>query len=639
MGEIDTLAIVFFLFMVSKYENTEVLLARIHFDMTGTTLTRESEAVLKRIANKMRAEPNIMIDVNGYTDNVGSSSANIVLSKKMAERVKSYLATKIDETGSRIQTTGFGANNPIASNATEQGRARNRRAEIVIRQPDAVLTSFDNDVRVQPPALRPGWLVPTPNYYLYRGYKVTTGKKSSARIVYPNKGVLRMGDEAMVIVHSLNPQQKEKPLLENIQLQNGGLTDILRDLPGQTGSPASTTTVREVPAQISDTLVTEKLEDLVVVYQRNAEVADMGVQFVEEKDESITADMEGAPDEYLRPPAAPRLVSPRMHETKYSTDEIAFVWQPSGGFSHLQVAEDSLFKQIAFDAYASSDSVITSLTENLYYWRVSGIDKDSLEGEYSDYWTFAVEIDTLEPQLEIVVSRGAHEDQLVATGYTDTDAELYINDERIKQAENGSFSYTIPKDYRGAFVVARAVDGAGNITERSCRIPGVPVFALGVNAGLCAVASDRGDEAEKGFWYGIQFSRMLWPGVSFFVITTIARSHGKMGDALNATDIMPIEIGLRKSFEMGRVSPFLYIRSGFAWSQVSTARRILPGAVNDNGITVDPTMSFGAGCWFYVGGNWFLNLHADYTHFFSEGQDPGNAKALTRIGFGIQDRM
>jgi hypothetical protein len=634
------LAIVFFLFMVSKHESAEMLLGKAYFDMIGTTLTPESEAVLKRIAAKMRAEPNIMIDVNGYTDNTGASSANVILSKEMAEKVRTYLASRADETGGRIQAVGFGANNPIASNATEQGRAQNRRVEIVMRQPDAVLTSFDNDVRVQPPALRPGWLKPVPNYYLYRGYKVTTGKKSSARIVYPNKGVLRMGEDAMVIIHSLYLQREEKQLLKNIRLQDGSLTAILKDATRQADSAAiAPTAMSELSTQINDTLVAEKLEDLVVVYERNADVSEVGEKPVEDKSEGAVADRGDAFDEHRRPPAAPMLVSPQMNETKYLPDEIVFVWRPSGVLSHLQVAEDSLFQQIAFDTYAASDSVITLLTENLYYWRVSGVDKDSLEGEYSAHWTLVVELDTLKPQLEVVISRGAHDDQLIATGHADTDAELFINDEEISKDENGSFSYAIPRDYRSAFLVARAVDGAGNMTERSCRIPGVPTFVLGVNAGLCAVASDRGDEAESGFWYGIQFSRTLWPGVSFFVSTAIARTNGKMGDALNTTDIMPIEIGLRQSFDMGRLSPFLYIRSGFAWSQMSTVRQALSGAVNDNGVIVDPTMGFGVGTWLYVGGNWYLNLHADYTHVFNEGNDSENAKALTRIGFGIQDRM
>jgi hypothetical protein len=629
------LSIVLFLFMMSKYENTEVLLGRVYFDANGTTLTRQSEAILKKIADKMRAEPNIIIDVKGYTDNTGSSSANMHLSMKMAEQVRVYLAAFVDESGGRIQTAGLGARDPIASNATAEGRARNRRVEIVIRQPDAILTSFTNNVKVQPPAWRPNWLDPVTNYYLYRGYKVTTGKRSSARIVYPGKGVLRMGEDAMVIIHSLGVPREEKPLVKDLQLQDGSLTAILKSVAGQTDSSATASTIKGISEQMNDTFVREKLEDLVVVYQRNAEVADLGVEHREDTGEdTIISEVD---ERHL--PEVPRLLSPRMNETKYSPDEITFVWQPSGVLSHLQVAEDSLFQQIAFDAYAASDSVITSLTENMYYWRVSGINEDSLEGEYSNYWAFVVQIDTLAPQLHIVISQGTYQDQWIVTGDTDIDAELYLNDDRIKKNEDGSFSYVIPKDYRSPFIVARAIDPAGNMIERSYRIPGGPTFALGVTAGICAVDSDRGDEAERGFWYGIQFSRTLWPGVSFFLSATVAKSNGEMGDALNATDIMPVEIGIRKSFDTGRVSPFLYIRSGLAWSQISPARQIIPGPVGDERVTVNPTIGFGVGAWLNIGSTWYLNLHADYTHVFSEGNNANNTQALTRIGFGIQDRM
>ena|GEM_PF-2654441 len=627
------MAIIIFLFTLSSPETETLHLGRVYFDMTDTTLTRESETVLKIVANKMHAEPNLMIDVYGYT--YGRTAPNVDTSGEMAERVKSYLADNFAVLADRIQTPGYTTTRSLIQRTETEAQW----VDVVVRRPDAILTLLKNDVKVQPPALRPNWLDPLPDYYLYHGYKVTTGKKSSANILYPGKGMLRMDEDAMVIIHSLSLRRKEEPLLRNLKLQEGSLTSLLEDATTQTATGTSTKADKELASQIQDTVVAEKLEDLVVVYQRNAEVTDLGREPVQQTPADTAKDSEGVTGELGIPPAAPTLVSPGMNETKYYPNEITFVWQPSGVLSHLQVAEDSLFEQIAFDAYAASESLVTALAENLYYWRVSGINTDSLEGDFTDYWTFVVEVDTLKPQLEIAISRGIQKNSLIASGRTEVDAELFIDDEEIKTDTDGSFSYTLPGDQYHDHVIARAIDPAGNITEKSCRIPGNPMFVTGINAGMCLVTNDKVAGPEKGFWYGVRLSRMLWPSVSLFTSASIAMSNGKTGDILNMTDIVAIEIGLRKNFYVGRVSPFLHIQSGFAWSQMSMARQTHPGIINYSGATFDPTIGFGAGGWFHIGGRWYLNLHADYMHVFRDSNDSDNTKTFTRIGFGIQDRM
>ncbi|UCG30182.1 MAG: hypothetical protein JSV53_11915 [candidate division WOR-3 bacterium] len=618
--------------IISNHEGATALLGRVYFNMPGTDLIKGSETVLKTVADKMQAEPNLMIDVYGYT--YGRSQPTFDTSMQMAGMVKKQLADNFGILSDRIQTQDYRVSQSFAQSID----TIDHWVDIMVRQPDAILAWFDNDVKVQPPTLRPNWLNPLPDYYLYHGYKIATGKKSSAHILYPGKGMLRMDEDAMVIIHSLSLERKVKPLLRNIRLQDGSLTSLLKDVSEQTDSVATLMTTTEITYQTQDTLVAEKLEDLVVVYQRNAEVADLRKESAEQVSEGVFTIQEDTLGEPINPPAAPILVSPRMKEIRYYPNEITFVWQPSGVLSHLQVAEDSTFQQISFDAYAASDSLVTSLTDNLYYWRVSGINEDSLEGDYADYWTFVVEIDTLKPILEIAVSQGQQEKQLIAIGHTEVGAALFINDTRIKQADDGSFIYKIPDDYHRSSIVARAVDDAGNITEKSCKIPGSPLFVMGVNAGVCLATNKRLDGLEKGFWYGVRFSRMLLPSFSIFTSTAIARSNGKNGDTLNMTDIAALEIGFRKNFHMGRVSPFLSIQTGIAWSQMSTVRQTRPGIINYSGAAFDPTLGFGVGSWFHAGGHWYLNLHAEYTHIFRQDDNSGNAKTFTKIGFGIQDR-
>ncbi|MPN15035.1 putative lipoprotein YiaD [bioreactor metagenome] len=73
----------------------------------------------------------MQIKLQGHTDNIGNAKSNMILSNNRVESVKSFLVTKgIDET--RIQTKGFGQSQPIETNDTEEGRAKNRRVEFFI---------------------------------------------------------------------------------------------------------------------------------------------------------------------------------------------------------------------------------------------------------------------------------------------------------------------------------------------------------------------------------------------------------------------------------------------------------------------------------------------------------------------------
>lgn len=91
-------------------------------------LNEDSWVNLKEI---MAKNPDIKVTVTGHTDNVGKAAMNLNLSKRRAENIKKMLVEKgID--GNRIQTFGKGETEPIESNDTEAGRAKNRRIEITI---------------------------------------------------------------------------------------------------------------------------------------------------------------------------------------------------------------------------------------------------------------------------------------------------------------------------------------------------------------------------------------------------------------------------------------------------------------------------------------------------------------------------
>ncbi len=73
------------------------------------------------------------LDIGGHTDNVGNRSGNVALSQKRADFVRDYLSQRGNISNAKMNTQGFGPDNPIADNSTNDGKAKNRRVEIILR--------------------------------------------------------------------------------------------------------------------------------------------------------------------------------------------------------------------------------------------------------------------------------------------------------------------------------------------------------------------------------------------------------------------------------------------------------------------------------------------------------------------------
>ncbi|MBB6110378.1 OmpA family protein [Mucilaginibacter lappiensis] len=101
------------------------------FDTNKSDLKPEAQSNLQKLATSLQNNQNTNILIVGHTDNTGSDSYNMDLSVRRAESVKSYIAAN-NVSPSRLTTSGKGESEPIADNTTVEGRAQNRRVEIVI---------------------------------------------------------------------------------------------------------------------------------------------------------------------------------------------------------------------------------------------------------------------------------------------------------------------------------------------------------------------------------------------------------------------------------------------------------------------------------------------------------------------------
>ena len=106
----------------------------ISFDVGSASIKPELRAVLDPFAGSLRNDTSARVVIIGHTDNTGSDAVNNPLSLERAHTVRDYIVTR-GVPAARVETAGRGEREPIASNASEAGRAKNRRVEILLSEP------------------------------------------------------------------------------------------------------------------------------------------------------------------------------------------------------------------------------------------------------------------------------------------------------------------------------------------------------------------------------------------------------------------------------------------------------------------------------------------------------------------------
>ena len=108
-----------------------VALYGIYFDFNKSEIKPESESTLKEISKLLSKNPKLNLYVVGHTDNVGDFSYNMKLSQSRAEAVVNMLASKFSINKNRLTAAGVGPLAPVTTNDTEEGKAKNRRVELI----------------------------------------------------------------------------------------------------------------------------------------------------------------------------------------------------------------------------------------------------------------------------------------------------------------------------------------------------------------------------------------------------------------------------------------------------------------------------------------------------------------------------
>src|ERR1019366_1092908 len=111
----------------------KLVLRGVHFDFNKSKIRPGDAAVLDEAASTLKANPNVTINVNGYCDAIGGEEYNLKLSDRRSDAVVDYLV-KAGIPSSQLIPHGYGKTDFVATNDTDEGRAQNRRVELMPNQ-------------------------------------------------------------------------------------------------------------------------------------------------------------------------------------------------------------------------------------------------------------------------------------------------------------------------------------------------------------------------------------------------------------------------------------------------------------------------------------------------------------------------
>lgn len=116
--------------MLETLRRQGVVALSITFETNEAVIRPESQGLVEQVATMLTTEPDLVVSIEGHTDDTGTPAHNRSLSRQRAEAVVAALVGRGVAAG-RLSATGWGQEKPVADNRTEEGRARNRRVEIV----------------------------------------------------------------------------------------------------------------------------------------------------------------------------------------------------------------------------------------------------------------------------------------------------------------------------------------------------------------------------------------------------------------------------------------------------------------------------------------------------------------------------
>lgn len=386
------------------------------FKKASSALEETQISAFQPIVAFLKERPNLSVEIDGHADNQGDIAKNLALSLARAEAVRTFLLQN-GIAASRIRTQGYGAQFPIASNDTEEGRSLNRRVEIIglsvltrrplttpdgkPLEPDGVITALKPQVNVLS-AWQTGWQAAQLSQPIYEAVKINTMHGSRSEITFTNNSKLYVSENALVTVFGLEAAKEFSNTAasggksdgasqtEHVELQRGGLLLKLKELRKEQAHNGFSVRTKSAALRFGEGEakigVDEQARALVSVHQGSANVKFLQNDQLTGKEATISenfgmriAENDQSGQVYALPPA-PELLQPREREA-LSQEPLRFRWDNKNCRTRLEIAHSAEFVDVVYSAMKDNGVADVRLPEGTYIVRLTNIDSIGLESQ------------------------------------------------------------------------------------------------------------------------------------------------------------------------------------------------------------------------------------------------------------------
>jgi hypothetical protein len=340
----------------------------------------------------------------------------------------------------------------------------------------ARLTAVEGNVRVKP-VERGQWTQAQPAQPLKTGDVVQTDPRSGAEVTFFSGNVARVRPDSVVLISAGEAAVAEDATAWHIQ--SGQVSFELKRSMDIVTSTARTRATANSAGNIN---VTQEGATGVKIFRGSAQVETNQGQTVDlAENQAVVVDRQGKAGAKIELPPTPKLLAPAAKaELPYVAPPqptATLQWEAVRGAETYRVAMDynvhraELLLSAALDqpGIASTTHALSGLDAGSYYWRVAGVSKEGLEGDYSRVSLFSVVPAAAPPPAAApsltVDATAVLEGVVLVQGRTDRGASVTVDGHEVRVLADGSFSEFVRKTGRGP-VVVRATGADGQVTER-----------------------------------------------------------------------------------------------------------------------------------------------------------------------------
>lgn len=441
---------------VPLLDNKTVTILSGEFESGSKDYNEATQVGLDKLAQFLKKNRDIIIEIVGHTDSHGSESVNRELSRARAEKVRDYLMVQHNIVEERLIIRGAADDEPIADNQTEVGRAKNRRIDIkVVKKitPPGTMTYLQREVLTKP-VEENDFINAILNQSLFHKDRVLTRKKSHATILFSDSSTISLSPLSLMVLYTKR-EDFRKAENTNIELKTGGLRTKLQQLKGKftVETPSCMINADSVEIQVG---IDDAKNSALSVFDGKSEVSAQGetVEVPEGYGASVVFNEPPSPPEPLPPP--PVLITPIDKELMITTSEkktreVFFQWASGNLRAVFQIARDDSFQEVIFEERSTADSATTELSEGTYFWRVAFITPSGIEG-YSAKSSVVITPFKVTEKLPLVLKPTTSHVIMTAAsqfsfrGETAAKALISVNAESFSADSSGLFSTSVNLD-------------------------------------------------------------------------------------------------------------------------------------------------------------------------------------------------